>query len=157
MWEGKGKGRRSGAEEKRGEVEEVIKRIREIDNLVDGLRVADFAKEGGYADKIAKELKELNPTQLRRFFDAVREIENKLETGKWEDVSDKFYLLQPQLAYAVGRDVIPARFYELMKASLSKIDLGTDKEKSESFKRFTQFLEAIVAYQKYHYPKSGAR
>jgi CRISPR-associated protein Csm2 len=156
MWEEKGRGIRSGAEEK-GELEEVIKRIREIDNLGDGLRVADFAKEGGYADKIAKGLKkELNPTQLRKFFDAVREIENKLEMGKWDDASDKFYLLQPQLAYAVGREVVPPKFYELMKASLSKIDRGTDEEKKRSFKRFRQFLEAIVAYQKY-YQKVGAR
>jgi len=138
-------------------VEEVVEKIKKISNLSEGLRVEDFAKEDGDADKIVRELKGLNPAQLRKFFDAVKEIGDKLETGRWEDVSEKFYLLHPQLAYARGRDVIPVKFYDLMKICLSKIDIGNDEQKKKSYERFTRFLEAIVAYQKYHDHRAGMR
>jgi CRISPR-associated protein Csm2 len=150
-----GKNYKGGVGERKNDVDDVVDKIKRISNFSKELNVENFAKENGYADKIAKELKDLNPTQLRRFFDAVKEIENKLKTGEWDSISEKFYLLQPQLAYAKGRRVIPARFYELMKVCLNKIDIGDDEQKKKNYERFTRFLEAIVAYQKYHYPSRG--
>lgn len=143
--------------QKRGsEIDKVIKKINGIKNLED-LAVKDFASQGGYADKIARELKgKLNPTQLRKFFDAVNRIKKRLKKESWHDVENDFYLLQPQLAYAAGRKVgkhpiIPADFYELMNVCMQKIAPQNidDEQKKKNFRRFAEFFEAIVAYHKY--------
>jgi len=121
------------------------------------LDVKDFAKEGGYADTLAREWKNsLKAAQLRRFFDAVKKIERRLDEGKeWGDVEEDFYLLQPQVVYAKARDVIPKGFLDLMKICMSKVDVGADEQKKRNYRRFVQFLEAIVAYHKYYNPRGG--
>lgn len=127
------------------EIENVIRQINAVEQLKD-LSPKEFADEDGYADKIAKNI-QLNPTQLRKFFGAIRDIEKE---EKWVDMETDFYLLKPKLAYGVGRGHIKRPFYEFMMACMRKVDIGTDEEKIENFKVMVNFLEAVVAYHKFH-------
>jgi CRISPR type III-A/MTUBE-associated protein Csm2 len=68
----------------------------------------------------------------------------------WEEIEPEFYLLKPRLAVSAGRKNIPKAFYNLIMATMNKVDIGDDEEKIKSFKTFVAFFESIVAYHKYH-------
>jgi CRISPR-associated protein Csm2 len=138
-------------------IDNIILEIDRLESLKD-LKPKKYADENGYADKVAKhfskgrdDTKKLNSNQLRKFFGAIRDIES--QEGNWEEIEPKFYLLKPKLAVSVGRKLIPKDFHKLMMVCMKKIDLGNDKDKNENFKTLVNFLEAIVAYSKYHNPK----
>ena len=128
-------------------INDIIKDIEGLEKLSD-MKPKDYADIDGYADCIAKELsKKLNTNQLRKFFGAVRNIEKNKE---WDEIEPELYLLKPKLAVSVGRKLIPREFYNIMKTSMNKIDIGTEEEKLENFDTFVKFLESIVAYHKYY-------
>lgn len=129
---------------------DVTNRIKSLNQLSD-LSIKDIADEGGYADKVAKGSKQLKTNQLRKFFGAVRLIEQKTT---WDEIEPEFYLLKPKLAVAVGRGNVPKAFYNFMMAAMSKVDVGSEEDKMKNFKTFIEFFESIVAYHKYHYPKN---
>lgn len=113
-----------------------------------------FADIGGDADIIAKSIKDkdLKATQLRKFFDELKQIELQLnEDGStWSDVERKFYMIKPMLAYAKGRGLISDDFFKLMTVCMKKIDVqGT--EQKDNYNVFVKFVESIVAYHKYHH------
>lgn len=128
------------------EINNIISKISGLEKLCD-MSVKDFADVDGYADIVAKNSKQLKTNQLRKFFGAVRLMEQK-ET--WEEIEPEFYLLKPRLAVSAGRKNIPKAFYNLIMATMNKVDIGDDEEKMESFKTFVAFFESIVAYHKYH-------
>lgn len=132
----------------------IISKIDKLNSLKE-LKPKDYADEGGYADKIAKNFskgyndsQKLNTNQLRKFFGAIRDIESK--EGKWENIEAEFYLLKPKIAVSVGRKLIPKDFYRLMMSCMRKVDVGDNEENIENFKTLVNFLEAIVAYRKYY-------
>ena len=129
-------------------IKEVINEISKYEKLED-MPTKAFADEGGYADIVAKNSKKLNTNQLRKFFGAVRSMEQK-ET--WTEIEPEFYLLKPRLAVASGRKNIPKDFYDLMMATMRKVDVGSDEDKLKGFKKFVEFFEAIVAYHKFYNP-----
>lgn len=127
---------------------DILSEIQKLEKLSD-LTPKEYADIDGYADIIANELsRKLNTNQLRKFFGAVRNIEKK---KKWEEIEPELYLFKPKLAVSVGRKLIPNEFYDFMKVTMSKIDVGeTDDDKMKNFDTFVKFLEAIVAYHKYY-------
>lgn len=137
---------------KNNEINKVKQKIEELTKLSE-LKVEEFAPEGGYADKIAQEIKghELKPTQLRKFFDELRSIQREMKIGKdWEEVKDRVLLLTPILAYASARKVgrkplIPREFYKLISACINKV------KTKEDFETFVEFFQSIVAYHKYYF------
>ena len=133
------------------DIDKILKGIEELGMFKD-LDIKSLANEGEYADTIAHKLKniDMKTTQLRRFFGAVKEIETKLNGKSWEDVEADFYLLKPKLAYAKGRKLIPSEFYEVVKTSMNKVDVGNSKDKIANYKMFVKFLESVVAYHKFH-------
>lgn len=137
----------------RRDVEEIIDKIGKLKMLKD-LDIKSIADENGYADKIAHTLRNMKTTQLRRFFGAIKLIERTIEEENsekaWDEVEAEFYLLKPKIAYAKGRKLIPEEFYQVLKVSLNKINVGTNEDKIENFKRFVKFLESIVAYHKFY-------
>jgi CRISPR-associated protein Csm2 len=137
------------------EIEELIKSIGKLHSLKE-LKVEDFAPQGGYAEKIAQAfMKQLKTAQLRKFFDSLRKIERDLEKKPWDNLKAEFLMLEPRLAASVARKLVPDQFYRLMKVCFDKVNnAGGEAEKKESFTRLMQFLEAIVAYHKYHEEKS---
>lgn len=111
------------------------------------VKVEDFAKADGWADIIAKELgSKMKTNQLRKVFNAIKLMDQKAK-GKQEDESfsdPDLYMLMPQLAYAKARKLIDDDFYTLVKTVINE-----NKIKSVGdFRRFTQFMTAIVAYHK---------
>ncbi|MBN1220827.1 MAG: type III-A CRISPR-associated protein Csm2 [Anaerolineae bacterium] len=111
----------------------------------------DFADEGAVADVMAQKFKkDLNPTQMRKVFHAFKQIERKLKGKPDGDNLDGFRaeisLITPNLAYAVGRKLMPPEFYDVLKLCLKPDKLQTVGD----FRRLTEFLTAILAYQKYY-------
>ena len=91
--------------------------------------------------------KKLTSSQIRRVFGAVKKIQADFENSK-----DEIVLLNPKLAYAVGRDYDKQfrknktkikELYEVLNPLISEI-----KEDQIKFKNFVNVFEAIVAYHK---------
>ena len=102
-----------------------------------------------YAQRLGKELKQENVTtsQIRNAYGKMK----KLEMFGWEGARTQreVLLLKPRLAYAAGRHGDKRKdqqgLYKLQEVMNQAIDSVTDEE---SFQRFCQFFEAIVAYHK---------
>ena len=158
----RGEARQEGGGRKNSAIEDIKEEITQMSNLSE-LDIEDIAKEGGYADRIGKDFKyrndKIKTTQLRKFFDETKTIERKLKRGDkgWKDIKPDFYLLRPKLAYSNARGLIPKDFFVLLSECMKRVDTSKndDKQKEKNYKRFVTFLEAIVAYFKYHNPKSN--
>lgn len=134
------------------DLNELKKCLNQKGPLAELLNPQDFASEGLVADQLARKFKEdLNPTQMRKVFHTFKRIERNLK-GKGDDepLSDKLQaeisLLGPDLAYAAGRGLLPKSFYGLLKLCLA----GEKMQTVGDFRRLTQLLNAILAYQKYY-------
>ncbi|GBD00181.1 hypothetical protein HRbin17_02719 [bacterium HR17] len=135
-------------------VNELVERIRQVsklselelsDDLIhpDNGKLSQLAREFT-SDRQKREEDKLKPTQLRRTFHELKRMEQELRRGKSQLDRVQLGLTTAELAYALGRGVIPKPFYDLMKALLGKV---ADKE---DFKRLTDFLTVLLAYHKYH-------
>ena len=129
-------------------INEVISDLKKYEKLYE-VPVKEYADVGGYADKVAKNSNDLKTNQLRKFFAAVRLIEQN-ENLTWEVIEPQFYLLKPKLAVSAGRKNIPKIFYQFLIEIMGKVDVGTDDEKLKSFNTFIKFFESIVAYHKFY-------
>lgn len=134
---------------------EIIEIIKKIDSLqkMSELDEKTIAEENGYAESVARDediKKHLKTTQLRKIFDRVKTIERDLNEQGWDAVQSGFYMLRPELAYAKARKLIPDRFFRLMDACMKQVDKGNNEQKKDNYIKFVRFLEAIVAYHKYH-------
>lgn len=119
-------------------------------NKIDDKEFIDF--ETGYAFIVAKNSKDLKPTQLRKFFSALKKMEYK---DTWAEIETDFYLLKPRMAVSAGRGNLSKSFLEVILAAMSKVDnVDSDEEKMENFDKFVKFFESIVAYHRYLYPKA---
>lgn len=127
-------------------VREIIQKINNT-KMLSEIKAKDYADENGYADTIAKASSDLKTTQLRKFFGAVRLIEQR---ESWDEIEVEFYLLKPKLAAAKGRGLVPDDFFDVMMALMRKVDVGDENEKMKNFDTFINFFESIVAYHKYY-------
>lgn len=102
--------------------------------------------------------KPLTTSQLRRFFGEVKRIKmQKVIQG--DDVA----MLNPQLAYAVGRDkdnfgknkTRIAEFQQQLSKAISAIRF--DEHLAQDYDHFIQIFEAIVAYHKYYGGKENTK
>ena len=137
-------------ERRNSAIDVVMGRLGALDNLSQ-LSEKEIAEEGGLAEQVAKEARDLKPTQLRKLFDKIKANERELKDRGWSAVEADFYLIRPKLAYAKARKLVPDKFFKLMDLCMKKVDRGNDEEKKENYGRFVQFLEAIVAYHKYYH------
>ena len=135
-------------------MDEIIKEIGE--RAFGDVAVMEFAPEGKWADIIAdKHLgKDMKTTQLRKVFTTIKQMDLKVK-GKNDD--DEFndpsiYMMMPHLAYAKARKFINDDFYKLIKTIVGDGQKGKIK-KVKDFKRFSEFMTAIVAYHKFHHSK----
>jgi CRISPR-associated protein Csm2 len=111
--------------------------------LLSAERLVEMASQMG--DFLANRIR-LKTSQIRKFLDAVNEIKSEsLQQG----ADDAFYrskcmLLKPKLAYAAGRqdEVKP-----LMSVLVPCIDRVHGKG---DFSNFYRFVEAIMAYHRFH-------
>ena len=134
--------------ESKEKVEEIIKKI-EKEKSFSHIDVKTFAlpkEENGWADIIAYNLgRKMKTAQLRKVFDSLKQMEQKVRGRKDEEEFNdpKLYMILPHLAYAKGRGLITSEFYNLIKTIIpEKIKTIGD------FKKFCDFMTAIVAYHK---------
>lgn len=138
------------------DIRAVIRKISKPDFTFSQLAPEDFAPIDGCAYAVAtkvdrgKAKRRLKITQLRKLFAEIKRLEKQLKgSPDTNSLPQEFYnelwLLQPELAYARGRELIDQDFFELMRVSLSRDKLKTVAD----FRRFSQFLTAVVAYSKY--------
>jgi len=132
--------------------ENILSELEKQGSLAVLLPIEEFAEQGKLADQLAGEFRSsLKPTQLRKVFHAIKAIERRFKgkdgqkpLGQEDKIAIR--LLVPELAYARGRDLIPQKFYELMRRCLSDQKLQTVGD----FQRLAQLLTALLAYHKYH-------
>lgn len=129
-------------------IDKAIGHIKRLERMRD-LKVEDFAPENGLADQVVQALgpSNLKPTQLRKAFHALKDIQKEVKRRPKDGNFDNSQLLtlMPVLAYSVGRELIPREFYDLLKEVFSPQRLQTN----EDFLRAFDFVEAILAYHKY--------
>jgi len=130
-------------------IQPVIDRIRDLKHLRE-LDVKEFALEGGLADQVIQAIgtARLKPTQLRKVFHTLKTMQQEVKKrANPSEPFDSAELLQlmPKLAYAVGRELIPKEFYQLLREVFDPKRLSTNAD----FLRAFDFVEAILAYHKY--------
>lgn len=132
--------------------ENILSELEKRGTLEALLPIEEFAEQGKLADQLAEEFRTtLKPTQLRKIFHEIKAIEGRFRGKKGSIPIDseskmEIRLLIPELAYARGRDLIPQKFYELIRRCLSDQKLQTVAD----FRRLSQLLTALLAYHKYH-------
>ncbi len=122
--------------------------------------IQDIAKE---AEDIIKSLEKdkrgnivLKTSQLRKFLTAVNTVTNKVdvwhmthlkEKALSEELSAQIKYLKVKLAYQSGRSDIVKDFSNKSKLFERINCIGSDYQK---YKRFSNLMEALVAYHKYY-------
>lgn len=113
----------------------------------------EYLEPGGFCFKFAKEAK-IERTQLRKYFDEIKQIKALIKGKEGDDLEYKIRIklaaLIPKFAYAKGRRLIEKDVYEFFSLVLKEVKGGKVKD----FNTFEQILEAILAYHRYHHPKS---
>ncbi len=107
---------------------------------------------GPEAEKLGKTLAslepELTPTQLRKFFNEVRSLEERMK----DDLFQKALIdmLKSKVAYAVGKksSKVPEQFKDFMDACVEKI------KDEKDFYGFVKFFESVVGYFYYFKEKN---
>lgn len=98
-----------------------------------------------FAEDLASRIKDVTTSQIRSVYGTVKKLEMQ------SDFTEKSYrellLLKPKLAYARKRSQKERIFQELENALSVAID-SVDVKQPETFKRFCNFFEAILAYHK---------
>jgi CRISPR-associated protein Csm2 len=86
--------------------------------------------------------KALSTSQIRNILDEIQRIPKKED---FEKIKNRLNLLRPKLAYAAGRHRGRVKdFREIVEEAIKLV--GTQ----EHFANFRNFIEAIVAYHRYH-------
>jgi CRISPR-associated protein Csm2 len=105
-----------------------------------------------YAQKNAKDFKELKSAQLRRFYDDLKAIERKIMSGK--DPQENFerdraliIMFKAKAVYAEKRKVAPLAFTQFIFDHVASIKDIND------FKGFLKVFEAVVAFHKFFSPE----
>ena len=125
---------------------ELIEKWKDEKNLSEFLKPEIYSTKDGLAYKYADYLKKrMNTAQIRNIFSTIKEfeLENRGVKNKEDFKSEKKYILLTQVAYAVGRKVVPRDFYDFMEFCVERI------QNSDDLKTFVNFFEAIIAYHKF--------
>ena len=128
---------------------EIKQKVQNLPSMA-ALNVEDYAEEGGLADSLVNVVgSKLKPTQLRKVFHFVKDLQREYNsTNEAEFDRAKVAMIMPTLAYAVGRNLVPTDFYEVMK-----LCFGAQKCRTrQDFDSAANFLEAVMAYHKFRNP-----
>lgn len=131
-------------------ITEITEEINKKSNFSE-ISIEEIAPHGKWAFQVANSLGDKMKThQLRKVFNELKRIEIQ-QKGKQKDEvfnEPKIYLIIPQLAYARARDLIGKDFYDLIKTIIGNSAKTTKLKKVEDYRRFIEFMTAIVAYHK---------
>lgn len=116
--------------------------FKERDVLYEDL-VADIA------NNIARSFKGLKNNQLRRFYQHIRDADNKLRmVGDWQSVNVDVKKLKAFAAEAKGKGKIPDSFFQFITKNIDCV-----KDEKTFKKGLLPHFEAVVAYFTYYNPK----
>lgn len=108
-----------------------------------------------YADDLGRNLKNagLTTSQIRALFGEVRQIQAQWSMGgkPRQDAERRMVLLKPKMAYRSRRErgKAVADLVAVLDPALDEVIKEKDSDrKSDNFKRFVEFFEAILAYHK---------
>jgi CRISPR-associated protein Csm2 len=102
----------------------------------DAFELNKYAEELAQSYLQAKEAEKLSTSQIRAILTEIQKMKEFNPT--------KLQLLRPKLAYAAGRHKGKVKeFRDLLEALIKKAN-------QDNFDTFKNFVEAIVAYHKYH-------
>lgn len=110
----------------------------------------DTAKQMvNFAEKLAQDIfRDVSTSQIRNAYGTVKKLEMQSMQSTFTDkLHRELLLLKPKLAYARGRSQRKDAFKQLEDALGAGID-AVDVKQPETFKRFCNFFEAILAYHK---------
>lgn len=101
------------------------------------------------ADTIVRSFKGLKNNQLRRFYQHIRNAENRLKmVGDWQSVNVDVKKLKAFAAEAKGKGKIPDSFFQFIAKNIDCV-----KDEKTFTKGFLPHFEAVVAYFTYYNPK----
>ena len=83
----------------------------------------------------------LSQTQLRRFFNDLRNLEKRVNRSSFDEVKPLIKMVKSKVAYA-SKDKIPHSFEKFMNDSISAIETKKD------FEAFMLHFEAVVGFSK---------
>lgn len=124
-------------------------------NTFSELQEEYYAPLGGAADILAQRMinDQMKMTQLRKFFGLLKKIQ-KTHLGHKDDAplkQDELYRMVPLLSYSYGRKIVSREFFDVMTVSLQPEKMPHVKD----FNKFINFMEAVVAYYKFHERNKG--
>ena len=94
--------------------------------------------------KMKKLVKKLSSTQIRKFYEEVLNLKERIEIGEsFRRVLPYFKMLKAKANVAYQRDVINTNFKTFIDKNVDYVGDSEDK-----FKIFCTFFEAVVAYAK---------
>ncbi len=96
------------------------------------------------AETLGRNLERNLDTQLRKVFDSFKKLEMDLNL---QFSRDEVLMLKPRLAYAVSRTAALRNLYRVLDQAIDRV------YSLEDFKKLVQFVEAVLAYYKYHHPR----
>jgi CRISPR-associated protein Csm2 len=90
----------------------------------------------------------LTTSQIRNVFGELRRI----QLNGYKNEKTAFLLIKPKLAYAVKRHRKKGieLFYELFSIGYDSVDTNKDEEGTKHFENLMNFMEAVLAYHKFH-------
>lgn len=110
--------------------------------LTEGIKDLKPLEEwGSYLAEDDLPKKQVSTSQIRKVFGSIKRIQANFKKSKGE-----ILLLEPKLAYAVGRDKKNTKikdFYDLLKPLIREVN-----EDKARFHNFVNVFECIVAYHK---------
>ncbi|NSW93324.1 MAG: type III-A CRISPR-associated protein Csm2 [Bacteroidales bacterium] len=118
-----------------------IKNIKPLEDFGKNLAEPERIPSRDNPNRMITRKKPMTTSQIRRFFGAIKRIQADFNNLKGEII-----LLEPKLAYAVGRDKNETKidiFYKELSPLIKSIN-----EDEMKFKNFVSIVEAIVAYHK---------
>ena len=102
------------------------------------------------ANAFLKGKPKLNTAQLRRFYNKVRDIKEKLDAKQpFDTLKEQIYALGPLAAAAVGRETAPPLFKEFIDRNIPH----AVKSEAHFTRGFILHFQGIVAYAKFLDPK----
>lgn len=132
------------------ELKKFVERFRTMTDLYEGQTEKKenveilIEKIEGFGDYLANTAK-LKTSQIRKFFDAVKKIQNEVRMKKSGNIKARLLRIKPQLAYATAKQPRQLKdFAEVVYTAINKV------KDEKDFEYFVEFVEAIVAYHKYY-------
>lgn len=100
-----------------------------------------------FADAVGLKIKDLSSSQIRNIYGEMKRIQVK----GFDKATASFYLLKPKVAYAYGRSIKGKKASEEMETFKKVFDAAFDcVTDARTYENFCNFIEAILAYHKFH-------